>query len=219
TLSENGQFWRRCCGTLSATLFRPWSPIPHGEPWRLSPSRTPSTTNDDSRICPSSPTPSKMPVAPTKQSSPTCAARDPTARVLGRGPDSWQAVTEPGLASRMISRTLPGAIRFAEGLAVTALTQLLIIIMLFLCSPLCACALCRVLVGNAEPTRRQPRHKAITAKPHPACNGPATKVHPTSVTIEDHRGQWLTVSDNEYRAEGRKGVRIHVTPCKGGALP
>src|SRR5215470_3609421 len=65
----------------------------------------------------------------------------------------------------------------------------------------CACALCLSFSCIAEAAKRQRVHREATAKAHPGCNEPATKAHPTCVTVRDNRGQSVTVRDNDDRAE------------------
>src|SRR5262245_46664375 len=53
-------------------------------------------------------------------------------------------------------------------------------------------------------SKRCPTSLDNATKPHRKRSQRATKVHPTLGTIEDHQGQWRTMSDYEDRAGGRE---------------
>src|SRR4030095_7588523 len=71
-----------------------------------------------------------------------------------------------------------------------------------------ACALRLPPPFNGEALKGRRTHNEDTTKVHPNYIQSATKVHPTSVSVHDHHGLLITMSDNDHRAEARKGGAI-----------
>jgi len=65
------------------------------------------------------------------------------------------------------------------------------------------CALLPSETRNEAAFSRQASHSEGTTKPHPRRIQPTTKAHPTSLSVDDHQGQWLTVSDNDVSNQGK----------------
>src|SRR5262249_47397215 len=62
-----------------------------------------------------------------------------------------------------------------------------------------------------------PTHSESAANIHPGFNDPATKVHPTSLTVEVNYGPCVTLSDSDDRAGGpesskksRRSMQAHL---------
>src|SRR5437870_4383978 len=70
------------------------------------------------------------------------------------------------------------------------------------------------------PSYLYPTSIQSAANRHPIYNEPATNVHPTSLTVRDHGGLWVTMSDNDDRAKGsgtaRDAGRSMQVPSPGG---
>src|SRR5262245_42638764 len=78
-----------------------------------------------------------------------------------------------------------------------------------------ACANCLAFSCIESTTKSQRAAIETTAKAHPNSNEQAIIAHRTAVTIRDHCGRWMTVADDDDRAEvGKKGCQLVSALCK-----
>src|SRR6185369_6491789 len=107
-----------------------------------------------------------------------------------------------------------------------------VVVALFLCSVLLACAFRLETFGqyaegrtwlDSQPCQAQPTLQSCPKVLHlcgyPTCIQLATNLQRTSATVKGHHGPWTTVSDNDNHAAARKQRWDRATPCKGGAPP